>query len=209
MSRACCFSAEGDWRQLDSDLTLTPSTLKLAFWILILTSVASDFWTPLFMISVQSLWIVDWNIVGDSWKPVYTTGICRYFPAVWPLIYTKTLFCFWPFLAFLTGQLKSVTGNRVREGEWQSDPGRESNPGPLQSLGTWVARATNRAKRRPKTLFLLQKRIISENSGQSGDFWERHIVHQKMLHVMWAPCLSVQTNEPHAIFVVLKGTGSR
>ena len=29
----------------------------------------------------------------------------------------------------------------------QRDPGWESNPGPLQSLSTWVARATNRAKR--------------------------------------------------------------
>ena len=31
----------------------------------------------------------------------------------------------------------------------QRDPGQESNRGSLQSLGTWVARATNRAKRRP------------------------------------------------------------
>ena len=37
---------------------------------------------------------------------------------------------------------------QVREGE-QVDPGRESNPGLLQSLGTWVACATDRAKRRP------------------------------------------------------------
>ena len=40
----------------------------------------------------------------------------------------------------MTGQLKSVTGNRVRETDTQQrDPGRESSPGPLQSLGTWVA----------------------------------------------------------------------
>ena len=46
------------------------------------------------------------------------------------------------------------TGNRVREGDpgrdaQRGDPGRESNPGPLQSLGTWVTRATNQAKQCP------------------------------------------------------------
>ena len=35
----------------------------------------------------------------------------------------------------------------------QGDPRRESNPGPLQSPGTWVAHATNRAKRRPSSNF--------------------------------------------------------
>ena len=42
---------------------------------------------------------------------------------------------------------KRVTGNRVREGTQQKSLGWESNPGPLQSLGTWVVRATNQAKR--------------------------------------------------------------
>ena len=32
----------------------------------------------------------------------------------------------------------------------QRDPGQESNPDPLQSLGTWVVRATNQAKRHPQ-----------------------------------------------------------
>ena len=39
-----------------------------------------------------------------------------------------------------------MTGNRGRErgsDMQQMDPGRESNPGPLQSLGTWGARSTN------------------------------------------------------------------
>ena len=59
---------------------------------------------------------------------------------------------------------------------------------------------------------------ISENAGnvlpcQLGEtgFYvlKLHIVCQKMLNVMCAPYLSVHMNEPHAIFVVLKGTGSR
>ena len=39
------------------------------------------------------------------------------------------------------------------------DPGRESCPGPLQGLGTWVPRATNQAKRRP--IFYIKKMTIT------------------------------------------------
>ena len=41
------------------------------------------------------------------------------------------------------------TGKEMGSDTQQRDPGRESNPGPLQSLGTWVARATDWAMRRP------------------------------------------------------------
>ena len=40
-------------------------------------------------------------------------------------------------------------GKRGGNDTQQGDPGRELNPGPLQNLGTWVARTTNQAKRRP------------------------------------------------------------
>ena len=63
---------------------------------------------------------------------------------------------FWPFLSLLIVQLKSVTGNRVREGEWHAakGPGPGSNPGPLQSLSMWIVCATDRAKRHPCYLLL-------------------------------------------------------
>ena len=61
-------------------------------------------------------------------------------------------FFFLAFMALLTVQLKRVTGTRVRErgsDMQQGDQGRESNPGPLQSLSTWDARSTNWPKQRP------------------------------------------------------------
>ena len=57
---------------------------------------------------------------------------------------------FWPFYGFIDSTAKYMTGIREREraiDTQQRHPGWESNPGPLQSLSTWDARSTNRAKR--------------------------------------------------------------
>ena len=61
-----------------------------------------------------------------------------------PIIYLFTIF--WPFHGFIDSTAEAMTGNRVRgrgSDTQQRDPGRESNPGPLQSLSTWDTRSTN------------------------------------------------------------------
>ena len=62
---------------------------------------------------------------------------------------------FLAFPGFIDRNAEECDRKQGREGSdtQQGDPGRESNPGPLQSLGTWVAHATNRAKRRPSSNF--------------------------------------------------------
>ena len=52
-----------------------------------------------------------------------------------PSVEEGFFFFFWPFLALLTVQLEECDRER-RSDLQQRDPGRESNPGPLQSLGT-------------------------------------------------------------------------
>ena len=70
------------------------------------------------------------------------------------------LIFFWPSAVDRTAE--DMTGNREREGGsdmHQRDPGRESNPGPLQSLGTWDARSTHWAKWHPRGIsFIITKR---------------------------------------------------
>ena len=56
------------------------------------------------------------------------------------------------FYGFIDRTAEDMTGNKEREGgsdTQQRDPCRKSNPGPLQSLGTWDAHSTHWAKRRP------------------------------------------------------------
>ena len=66
------------------------------------------------------------------------------------------LYIYFFFLAFFYGFIDRAaedrTGNRERErgsDTQQRDPGREPNPGPLQSPGTWDTHPTHWAKRRP------------------------------------------------------------
>ena len=70
----------------------------------------------------------------------------------------KSLFYFLGFFyGFIDRTAEDMTGNRERErgsDTQQRDQGWKSNPGPLQSLGTWAARSTHWAKRHPKSLFL-------------------------------------------------------
>lgn len=57
-----------------------------------------------------------------------------------------------------------MTGSRMRESRsdtQQRNPGRESNPGPLQSLGTCDARSTHWVKRRPAAAAFWQECLKS------------------------------------------------
>ena len=57
---------------------------------------------------------------------------------------------FLAFYGFIDRSAEDMTGNRERERERGSDTQqRDSNPGPLQSLGTWGTCSTNWAKWRP------------------------------------------------------------
>ena len=68
-------------------------------------------------------------------------------------------------MALLTGKLEDMTEKRGRErgsDTQQRDPGRKSNPGPLQSLGTWGAHSTNWATRRPLIFILMFESLSME-----------------------------------------------
>ena len=60
-------------------------------------------------------------------------------------LFIHLLRVFWPFLALLIVQLKSVTGNRVREGEWHAakgpgpgvEPGSAAEPWHMGSVCYW------------------------------------------------------------------------
>ena len=66
--------------------------------------------------------------------------------------YYLLLYFFLSFCGFIDRTVEDTTLNRERErgsDMQQRDPGRESNPGPLQSLGTWDAHSTHRAEQHP------------------------------------------------------------
>ena len=92
-------------------------------------------------------------------KDAPTPSMSRQIPKYMDMHSFSFFFClfiyFWPFMALLIEQLKIWQEERERGSDTQQrDPGRELNPGPLQSLGTWDARSTHWAKWRPKFFIL-------------------------------------------------------
>ena len=66
------------------------------------------------------------------------------------LIFLKVFFAFSGFIDSTAEECDRKLGGAGGD----TQPCRESNPGPLQSLGTWVACATDLAKRRPNQLLI-------------------------------------------------------
>ena len=87
---------------------------------------------------------------------------------------------FLAFYGFIDSTAEDMTGNRERErgsDTQQRDPGRESNPGLLQSLSTWDARSTHWAKRRPP-----RHRIIMSSTFKHLNFSDRENTTFKFKH---------------------------
>ena len=53
------------------------------------------------------------------------------------------------FSGFIDSTAEECNRKQSRSDTQQRDTGQELNPGPLQNLGTWVTRTTDRAKRCP------------------------------------------------------------
>ena len=100
-------------------------------------------WFPesaLFLVFPVLLWFVPFTFLTSLFLDIPASCVFFFF----------FLSIFLAFSGFIDSTSRRVWQEtvQVREGE-QVDPGRESNTGLLQSLGTWVACATDRAKRRP------------------------------------------------------------